>query len=198
MLQPKDRHKTYTFVLVALGSNVKSHAGTPVETLIAAIEALSTSELEVERISRIFTTPAVPKGSGPDFANAVLSAKTTLPAPEVLGLLHRIEAQFSRERPQRWGPRTLDLDLLAFGQDVHPDAGTFAHWAQLSPDTQHSVAPDTLIVPHPRLHERGFVLLPMMDIAPTWCHPVLGKTTQQMVQDLPPDALDGIEPADRP
>ncbi|MGV6811226.1 MAG: 2-amino-4-hydroxy-6-hydroxymethyldihydropteridine diphosphokinase [Brevirhabdus sp.] len=194
MLQPKDCHGTYTFVLVALGSNVTSHAGGPVETVRAAIEELGAEGLPTERISRIFRTPAFPAGSGPDFANAVVALNTVFSAAEVLERLHKIEAGFARDRARRWAPRTLDLDLIAFADAVLPDQETFEAWFNLDGDRQRVEAPDRLIVPHPRMHERGFVLLPLCDVAPDWRHPFLGQTARQLAAALPADAVADVEP----
>lgn len=192
MLQPKDCHNTYTFVLIALGSNVTSHIGTPAQTLQAMPGLLSDAGLKVERISRIFHTPAVPAGSGPDFANAVIGAKTDQSARDLLAGLHQVEQRFARDRKARWAPRTLDLDLLSYGTAIEPDRSVFERWAGLPPEKQQSQAPDQLILPHPRLHERAFVLLPLLDIAPDWVHPALGLSTRDMVDRLPPAALNGI------
>lgn len=196
MLQPIDCHNGYTLVLVALGSNVNSVAGSPVQTVAKAASALAQAGLQQTRISRVFRTPAFPEGSGPDFANAAMALETRLSEAEVLKRLHGVEAQFSRERPARWAPRTLDLDLLAYGDKICPDVATFREWANLSPQLQQQKAPDQLILPHPRLHERAFVLLPLLDVAPDWVHPVFGQTVQQMSDALSHDLLAGIAPVE--
>lgn len=103
----------------------------------------------------------------------------------ILAILHQVEADLGRIRQKRWGARTVDLDLLAAGDSVRPDRATFQFWREMPLDKQMQSAPDRLILPHPRLHERAFVLIPLLDIAPDWRHPVLDVTVRQMVDALP-------------
>ncbi len=111
---------------------------------------------------------------------------------EVLATLHAVEARFGRERVTRWGGRTLDLDLLAMGTQVLPDAATQVAWRDLPPEDQARQAPDRLILPHPRMQDRGFVLVPLADVAPDWLHPLLGQNVRQMLARLPAGDLADI------
>ena len=150
--------------------------------------------LPVDRCSRLYKTPCFPAGAGPDYVNAAanIPLRQGQSATDVLALLHKVEGVFGRERRQRWGMRTLDLDLVAIGDSVLPDVATHLNWLNLSPDRQHQIAPDQLILPHPRLQDRAFVLVPLADIAPNWVHPVSGLTVRQMLAALPQADRDAV------
>lgn len=173
-------------VLVALGANLHNGADDPGATLRKALDAMPGVGLRVERPSRLYATPCFPAGAGPDYANAAvrLSAPGLSPA-QVLAALHALERDFGRLRVQRWGMRTLDLDLIAMGQTVLPDDATAAQWRALTPDQQIARTPDRLILPHPRLQDRAFVLVPLHDVAPRWRHPATGLTVAAMLRALP-------------
>ncbi len=88
----------------------------------------------------------------------------------------------------------MDIDLLAVGDQILPDRTTHTEWRKLELKDQISRPPDQLILPHPRLQDRSFVLIPLADVAPDWVHPILGKTAAQMLADLPESDLGGIHP----
>jgi len=164
--------------------------------LRTALTSIQGGGLTLRNVSRLYQTPAVPEGSGPPYVNACAEFGGNLPVEAVLSRLHAIEDRFGRRRGRRWGRRTLDLDLLAAGSAVLPDRRGWLAWSRLPPSAQRRRAPDRLILPHPRLHERGFVLLPLADIAPDWRHPVLGRSVAEMLAALPKDATAGIQPLD--
>ena len=180
--------------LVALGGNVATDGGDPAQTIAAAIQAISLAGLVVARQSRRYRTPSFPDPADPEYVNACIEIQADIRPEDMLDLLHRIEADFGRRRVRRWGRRTLDLDLLASGDLVLPDRPGVEAWMHLAPDQQVLRAPDRLILPHPRMHERAFVLVPLADIAADWRHPVLGATVAEMLARLPQADRDAVRP----
>lgn len=191
--QRSDDGDTQTY-LVALGANLPSKAGDAAATLRAAILAFPDHGLGLRKLSRLFATPCFPPGAGPDYVNAC--AEVTGPrAPEaMLETLAAIETAFGRVRTGRWAARCLDLDLLAAGNRVVPDVATHAVWRTMSLGQQATVFPDQLILPHPRLQERAFVLVPLCDIAPDWRHPILDRTAHALCAGLPHNAVAKVAP----
>ncbi|MDE4132926.1 2-amino-4-hydroxy-6-hydroxymethyldihydropteridine diphosphokinase [Phaeobacter sp. QD34_3] len=178
--------------LIALGGNLTRHDLLPQDILAAAVADLAVEAGDLTAVSRFFRTPCFPAGAGPDYVNAVVELETDLSASALLERLHGIEARHARKRVQRWGMRTLDLDLLSFDDRVLPDARSYGHWRDLPLERQMQEAPDQLILPHPRLQDRAFVLVPLCDIAPGWCHPVLKKTAAEMRDALPKSEIDSV------
>ena len=171
--------------LIALGGNMPSEVGAPAQTIAAATQQFRNFGLRLKALSSFYATPCFPLGAGPDYVNAAAVIATELDAPGILDALHHIEAKFGRARAQRWGRRTLDLDLIALGDHVLPDRATQGHWRALPVSEQTQTTPEKLILPHPRLQDRGFVLAPLADIAPDWVHPILNRSVRQMLADLP-------------
>ncbi|MEL7227959.1 MAG: 2-amino-4-hydroxy-6-hydroxymethyldihydropteridine diphosphokinase, partial [Cyanobacteria bacterium J06576_12] len=100
----------------------------------------------------------------PDYINACITVETNLSPRDLLHRLLAIESQFGRVRKERWGARSLDLDLLIYSDYI--------------------IEAPRLTIPHPRLHERPFVLIPLMDVAAHWQHPILHKSIEQIVAEL--------------
>lgn len=162
-------------ILIALGSNLSSHAGDPRTTLRAALERLAQNGIEITAVSRFFRTPAWPDPHDPDFVNAVARVTTELSPSGLIALLHEIETAFGRVRGARNAPRTLDLDLLDY-------------------DGRIETGPPVL--PHPRIEARGFVLAPLKDVAPDWRHPVSGKSAEELLATIPAEEVLAIRPFD--
>lgn len=153
--------------MIGLGTNLPWRGQAGPELLGRAVAALHAEGLAVARLSSVWRTPAWPPGSEqPDYHNAVVELEPASDTPEALfEVLRRVEQGFGRERRERWGPRTLDLDILSFG-DLSGDFG-----------------PVTL--PHPRLRERAFVLAPLAEVNPDWRHPVSGEAAASLLARLP-------------
>lgn len=180
--------------LVALGSNATEREHSNVQLLKQAVAEIKAEGLVTLRLSRLFSTPAFPAGAGPDFVNAALVVESPLPPEGVLAILHRVEARMGRVRRERWGQRVIDLDLLASGDRVLPDEAALRDWMALPLAEQMRRAPDRLILPHPRMHERGFVLVPLADVAPDWRHPLTGQSVREMLAALDPAEIAAIRP----
>ncbi len=171
--------------LLALGGNMQSDYGAVLDTQKAAIAGLQVDSIFPLKASEFYSTPCFPTGAGPDFVNSVVQIQTSLSAQALLAHLHDIEQEYGRVREKRWGMRTLDIDLIAYDDQVRPDIQTYTHWRDLSLADQVQQAPDQLILPHPRIQDRAFVLVPLMDVAPGWVHPVSGLTVAEMLEKLP-------------
>ena len=157
-------------IVIAIGSNLSSpQFGPPRAVCEAALAELSRRGITIVSRSRWFGSAPVPVSDQPWFVNGVAIVETALPPEALLVLLHEVERQFGRERRELNAARILDLDLIAYG------------------DLRRTVAPPLL--PHPRLQERAFVLLPLADVAPEWRHPVDGRSLDAMIRDLPSGQL---------
>ncbi|MTH79311.1 2-amino-4-hydroxy-6-hydroxymethyldihydropteridine diphosphokinase [Paracoccus aestuariivivens] len=182
--------------LIALGGNLHSLAGTPEDTLRAALrQIVGIPSVALTGVSRFWRTPAFPEGSGPDYVNAAACLQTDSAPEALLEAFHRIEADLGRVRQgPRWQSRGIDIDLIAYGGAVLPDAETQLRWLGLPPEQQALSAPETLILPHPRMQDRGFVLFPLAEIAPNWVHPQLKRCVSELLSILPAEAREGIAP----
>ena len=182
-------------ILIAIGANQPSARANLASVIPSSLAVLQQEyPFSILQVSRIFSTPAWPPGSGDDFVNAAAKIATDLPVQDIMPILHRVEAEFGRTRDVRWGPRVLDLDLTFYGDQVFPDLETVQGWMNKTPENGVISAPDQLIVPHPRMHERAFVVVPAHDVAPDFVHPILGKKICTILQELPPEDVANVRP----
>lgn len=157
-------HTTY----IALGTNL----GDRLANLRAAIDTVS-PEINVIAESHVYETPPWGYEDQPAFLNMVVKAETSLEPESLLAYLKQLEVELGRKQNFRWGPRLIDLDILFYDDVV--------------------IESPPLVIPHPRLHERGFVLVPLADVAADYVHPVLGEFVWELLLKVD---LQGIEPFD--
>ncbi|GGA31028.1 2-amino-4-hydroxy-6-hydroxymethyldihydropteridine diphosphokinase [Neptunicoccus cionae] len=194
LLQQQNAREDLTKCLIALGSNLSNEIGASVKIVEAAIDDLSSIGLFVVETSRFFRTPAFPAGTGPDFVNAVVYCETALSAEVVLEQLHKVEERIGRTREKRWEARVIDLDLIDYDGQIMPDIATFSQWRDLPLKLQLKRAPEQIILPHPRIQDRLFVLIPLRDVASNWRHPVLECTVDEMIAAFNAEDLAEIVP----
>jgi len=152
-------------ILLGFGGNLPNgQHGSPRETIEAALGALCKRGVSVLARSRWYSTAPVPPSDQPRFVNLVTVIESALPPGELLALLHDVEEEFGRVRGARNAARVLDIDLLDHNGAVCAD------WPEL---------------PHPRMSERAFVLVPLRDVAPSWRHPVSGSSVDDLVAAAP-------------
>ena len=144
---------------LSLGANL----GDREENLIRALQALRGRGIRLGRLSGLYETEPVGREEQPDFLNMVVWLTTLLPPLQLLTRMQEIEQQLGRVRHERWGARTIDLDLLCMGGLIWRD--------------------ERLVLPHPRLHERRFVLVPFAEIAADYEVPGTGATVKELLRD---------------
>lgn len=155
-----------TIAYISLGSNM----GDKVESLKQAVTLLQSHDLiEVTKVSSIYDTDPVGYEDQDVFMNIVVEISTQLTPMELLVACQAIEQELKRVRIIRWGPRTMDLDIILYGEEV--------------------IETPTLSIPHPRMHERGFVLVPLAEIAPTVRQPIQNLTIAQLLQSVGSDGV---------
>jgi 2-amino-4-hydroxy-6-hydroxymethyldihydropteridine diphosphokinase len=151
-------------ILIALGANLPSPAGPPAKTLRAALARLEQLGVKILAVSSLYETPAWPDPAQPAFINGVAAAETAIQPVELLALLHGVETEFGRLRSVPNAPRPLDIDLL---------------------DYDGQVMAGDLTLPHPRMTQRSFVLVPLAEIESGWRHPVTGQGAGELLAVLP-------------
>lgn len=150
-------------ILIALGANLPSRIGTPRETCNAALAQLALKGARPKKISRWYSSAPVPQSDQPNYINGVALIETVLTPFDLLEVMLDVEEHLGRLRTVANAARMIDLDLLAYDSCVRETAP---------------------VLPHPRLHERAFVLLPLRDVAPAWRHPVTGQGVDQLISAL--------------
>ncbi len=172
-------------ILIGIGANLPGpDGGTPLATARRAAARLDALPgLRLRALSRWYLTEPIPASAQPPYVNAiaVLAVRSAAAEPEpvlLLRWLQALEAGAGRQRSEPNAARSLDLDIIAMGE-----AGGMTR-----------IAPDP-VLPHPRAHLRAFVLVPLLDVAPHWLHPVLRRTAGDLLRALPPQAVSPFSPA---
>jgi 2-amino-4-hydroxy-6-hydroxymethyldihydropteridine diphosphokinase len=159
-------------IFIGLGGNLPGAHGDAAATLRAALDDMRRQGVTVKSVSPFYRSAPVPASDQPWFVNAVADIATPLPPEDVLRLLLDIEKKFGRTRAEKNAARVLDLDLLDY-------AGM-------------ALRMENLVLPHPLMHRRAFVLLPLRDIAPAWAHPVTREKLDALIAALPVQAIEKI------
>ena len=154
-------------ILLGLGGNL----GDPTLTIRAALGRLAAEGVTIVASSRLYRMPPWGPVAQPDFLNSCAVARTNLGPRDLLVVTQRIETEFGRERDVRWGPRTLDIDILTYGELALDEAG--------------------LTIPHPRMRERAFVLVPLAEIAPDRI--VSGRTVKDWLAGVDASGVTPVE-----
>jgi len=145
---------------IGFGSNLGDRDGYIRQALS---ELASTDGITLLRVSSLYETAPVGYTNQGKFLNGVAEIETSVPPHTLLALLKGIEAKLGRQHRVRWGPREIDLDILIYGE--------------------RQISTPELTIPHPEMQRRGFVLIPLAELAPNLCHPVLGKRIAELLKD---------------
>ncbi|UTW57062.1 2-amino-4-hydroxy-6-hydroxymethyldihydropteridine diphosphokinase [Kordiimonas sp. SCSIO 12603] len=166
-------------ILLGLGGNLPSGQRSPLQTVRESIELMQKLNIEITSVSPFFETEPVPASGQPNFINAAVIGNTTHRCDVLLGLIKELEVKLGRQPAERWSARTIDIDILAYGDSVFPNIKA---WQDVVNDADPAAILAEPVVPHPRLHKRAFVLAPLSEIAGKWKHPVLGQTVKEMMK----------------
>ena len=167
--------------LIGLGSNSDSDHRICISIIDDALSLLKNQGVRILKKSSWWESRAVPVGSGPNYINGVIEVSSSLLPNPLLSLLKRIEKNTGRRLGKRWAPREIDLDLLACGQMIYPSVKIFKRWSNLPVAAQKTTEPKHLIIPHPRIQDRLFVLLPLDEVCTYWTHPLFKKTASEFI-----------------
>ncbi len=152
-------------ILIGLGANLENKHGTAEDTLRHSVAILQKNGIDVLKSSNIWKSAPVPISDQPWYRNAVCQVQTHQTPKDLLKTLLEIEGQVGRVRSYKNAPRILDLDIISYNEEHISEEG--------------------VNIPHLKLHERAFVLYPLKEVSPTWVHPVLGVSIDDMIEKLP-------------
>ncbi|MCP4395280.1 MAG: 2-amino-4-hydroxy-6-hydroxymethyldihydropteridine diphosphokinase [Alphaproteobacteria bacterium] len=154
-------------IIIGIGANLPSTFGTPYQTCLEAIKRIENGPCELVSTADWYKASPVPAGSTtPWYINSAIAVKTELQPNELMAFLHDIETDLGRIRDRINDPRNIDLDIIDYNGEIRSSK---------------------VILPHPRMHLRGFVLFPLKDLATNWRHPITNKDIQTLISELPND-----------
>ncbi len=166
-------------LLLALGANATGLWGEPRATMRRALEELNRAGITIVRASNLYSTQPLGPGRQARYLNAVLLTRASMSPGQLLRVVKGIERRAGRRHTRAMAPRALDIDILDHG-------GRRVGWPPRRRERNR------LILPHPELHARAFVLVPLLNVAPAWRHPVLGATAKTLLSRLAPAARAGV------
>ena len=175
------KNNIMTKYYIALGSNLETKNMTRLEILNKALEYFSLFKISLLKVSSFWESKSYPNKNQPNFINAVSEVQSKLNPYQTLSSLKKIESLLGRKINGRWGNRVLDLDILAAGSLILPNLLIFKKWQKMPLHLQIQNQPKQLILPHPRIQDRLFVLKPLSEINQDWMHPVLNKKTFELI-----------------
>ena len=159
--------------IIALGSNIPFKNISPVEIIEAAYNTLANYNIKILKKSNIYQSEAYPNKSDPLFYNSALSIETNLQPIDLLDKILKIEKLFGRERKEKNSPRTLDIDIISYDNLILNEKN--------------------IKIPHPALHLRPFVILPIRDLDTNWKHPILFETVTQIIDKFEPKEINKVK-----
>jgi 2-amino-4-hydroxy-6-hydroxymethyldihydropteridine diphosphokinase len=153
-------------IIIGIGANLPSESGTPYQTCVEAIKCISEGPFEIVETANWYKASPVPVTTMPWYINTAISVETKLSPDEVMEFLHKTETKLGRIRNRINDPRNIDLDLIDYNGQIRSGK---------------------VLLPHPRMHLRGFVLFPLRDLVRNWRHPITSKNINTLISELPHD-----------